>query len=145
MSAMIINSPTLTDVHTMWKWGDENWQMWGDEVGKWCSKKTISLWITDPKDDVLLVVRDGKKLVGMCIVMVLRNWAFCIGLFVEEQYRGKGIGKQLLDKAHIKLKQKNIENMILLVDTKNEKALKFYKREGFTQGYPFHMMTIDIR
>ncbi len=48
------------------------------------------------------------------------------GLFVEEAFRSKGIGKQLID--HIKADKPELN---LKVYQKNERAIAFYKREGF--------------
>lgn len=52
---------------------------------------------------------------------------YIAGIFVEKNFRGKGIGKKLLDYA------KSIKNNLTLnVYEKNIDAVKFYKREGFT-------------
>ncbi len=51
---------------------------------------------------------------------------YIAGIFVEENARSKGIGKQLLDHAK-SLRQ----NLTLNVYQKNERAVSFYLREGF--------------
>jgi len=142
--SVIITSPTLSDIPTLWKWGEENWQLWGDEKYKWFSKKTITRWVTTPKDDVLLVARVGDKPAGMCFMSVMRDWAFCFGLYVDKGYRTKGIGKQMLIRAESQMKAKGVGSYGLLVDTKNAKAVKFYKREGLFQGYKFYLMTKEL-
>lgn len=48
------------------------------------------------------------------------------GIFVSQQVQSKGIGKQLLDR--IKLEE---ERLSLQVYKENDKALRFYLREGF--------------
>lgn len=48
------------------------------------------------------------------------------GIFVAEKMRSKGIGKKLLDFV----KKDNLE-LTLKVYEKNERAIKFYQREGF--------------
>ncbi len=48
------------------------------------------------------------------------------GIFVAEKMRSKGIGKKLLDFV----KEDNLE-LTLKVYEKNERAIKFYQREGF--------------
>lgn len=144
MKNLVITKPTPKDIDTMWKWGEENWELWGDEKHKWFSKKNLRRWFTDPKDDVLLVAKDGKKLIGMSMNLTLRDWAFNMGLFVEKGYRGQGVGKKLINESIKLLKLQGITFLILLVDTKNNKARKFYNREGFYQGFKFHMMTKEI-
>lgn len=138
------SSPTITDIDTLYRWGENNWELWGDDKYKWYSKESLHRWITDPKEDVLLVAKDGSKLIGMCMMLHLRDWAFCAGLFVDKKYRRKGIGKKLVDEAGKRLKQKGVDNVILLVDVKNKEAEKFYTREGFYKGFQFHMMTKEL-
>lgn len=145
MSDITITKPTLADVDTLWCWGEENWELWGDNKYKWFSKKTLFGWINEPKEDVLLVARDGARLVGMCMMSVIHDWAFCFGLFVEKTYRGKGIGKQLLAEAEKRLLSKGMRSYSLLVDIKNPKALKFYQREGLYTGYQFYLMTKELK
>ena len=141
MTNISITSPVLTDIDTLWRRGEENWELWGDDVNKWFTKESLKIWLSDSKDDILLVVRDDKKLIGMCFTHVMPNWSFCFGLFVEKEYRGKSIGKQLISETEKRLKKKGIKNFTLLVDIKNDKALKFYLREGFYKGFPFYMMS----
>lgn len=145
MNEVTITRATLNDVDTLWQWGEENWELWGDDKYKWFSKKSLVKWISDPKDDVLLVARKNDTAIGMCMVFTLRNWAFCVGLFVEKEFRGVGLGKKLLDKAIRILKRKGVESILLLVDTKNEAGIRFYEREKFYKGFQFFMMTKDIK
>lgn len=52
---------------------------------------------------------------------------YIAGIFVDAAYRGHGIGKQLLDHA------KQLHPLLKLhVYRKNERAVRFYLREGFT-------------
>lgn len=52
---------------------------------------------------------------------------YIAGIFIEKNFRGKGVGKKLLDYI------KSIKNNLTLnVYEKNIGAVKFYKREGFT-------------
>ena len=133
------------DIDTLWKWGEENWELWGDEKNKWFSKKSLKRWINDPKDDILLVARHEDRVIGMCMVSVLRDWAFCFGLFVEKDYRSQGIGKKLLEEVEKRLKKEGVTNLTLLADVKNRRGLKFYEREKFYKGFEFIMMTKDLR
>lgn len=142
---VVIGEPIQDDVDTLFRWGEENWELWGDDKYKWFSKKSLVKWISDPKDDVLLVARKNDTPVGMCMVFTLRDWAFCVGLFVEKEYRRKGLGKKLLGEAFRRLKAKGVESMMLLVDTKNKEGNRFYEREKFYKGFQFFMMTKDIK
>lgn len=52
---------------------------------------------------------------------------YIAGIFVETTYQSKGVGKALLDY----IKERNTE-LLLQVYEKNNGAVKFYLREGFT-------------
>lgn len=57
---------------------------------------------------------------------------------VLPEYRSKGIGKLLSDWCINKAKENNCKNVMLDAYLENEKAHKFYEREGFTKrGYHF--------
>ncbi|WP_139958776.1 GNAT family N-acetyltransferase [Flavicella sediminum] len=50
------------------------------------------------------------------------------GMATQESFQGKGLGKEMLQKAEIILKEKNIE---ILWCNAREVALEFYKKQGF--------------
>ena len=52
-------------------------------------------------------------------------------LFVLEEYRGKGIGKKLMETMMDAFKEKGINNFELYALNNNENALKFYEKLGF--------------
>lgn len=52
---------------------------------------------------------------------------YIAGIFVDEAFRSEGVGKQLLDEA----KQRH-SALTLQVYRKNERAVRFYLREGFS-------------
>lgn len=53
---------------------------------------------------------------------------YVAGIFVKEEYQSEGIGKALLD--YVKTEK---EELALHVYEKNERAVKFYLREGFVK------------
>ena len=140
MNSIVIEKPTLDDVDTMFIWGEATPYLWATEETKWYPKDSIVRWITDPKDDALLVARVNGKLAGMCMTNVLRDWALCTGLYVDEPYRKKGVGKKLIEEATYQLQKKGIPGMDLVVEVDNPNAVAFYKSCGFVQGYMFHWM-----
>ncbi len=52
-------------------------------------------------------------------------------LFLEPEYRGKGLGTQLIGQALSYYRKKNRKHLSLRVADTNEAALNFYLREGF--------------
>ena len=59
-------------------------------------------------------------------------------LVVDKEYRGKGIGKELLLKMKEHLKSNGCEKIMIAVFGYNESAIKFYKENGF------HIRVLDM-
>ncbi len=59
-------------------------------------------------------------------------------LVVDKEYRGKGIGKELLLKMKEHLKSNGCEKIMIAVFGYNESAIKFYKENGF------HIRMLDM-
>lgn len=75
-----------------------------------------------PKSEVYVAEENGE--IAGFIGMGINNYVE--GLFVAEQYRSKGIGKQLLD--FVKADRPMLR---LCVYQENTRAVSFYLREGF--------------
>ncbi len=52
-------------------------------------------------------------------------------IYVRNNYHGKGVGQQLLDYAIQVAKQKNMQTVWLGVWENNQRAINFYKKNGF--------------
>lgn len=60
---------------------------------------------------------------------------------VSPEYRSMGIGHLLIEEAKKWAKSKSISKLFVVAYSKNEKAVKFYKREGFDDvGLEMEMM-----
>lgn len=84
-----------------------------------------------------LVAIDNDKLTGWCGVVPESRAGFrhvgILGLGVIKQYRGKGIGKELLTSCLKLTKSTEIEKIELEVFSDNDIALKLYASIGFKQ------------
>lgn len=145
MNDIVISTPTINDIYTMWKWGNTNWQLWSNKKFKWYSKKALKEWILHPKGSILLVAKHQGELVGMCLTYIMRSWAYCDTLFIQEEYRGKDIGKKLLTRTEELLKQYAIESLSLLVNIDNADGINVYKRLGFISGYQLLWMDKPLK
>ncbi|VEU80082.1 GNAT family N-acetyltransferase [Haploplasma axanthum] len=73
-------------------------------------------------DAIVYVYEENEEIIGF--IGLEDN--YIAGIFIDSKYQGKGIGNELLSKV------KEIdENLTLKVYAKNEKALNFYKKQGF--------------
>ena len=52
-------------------------------------------------------------------------------IFVKEEFRGKGIGKILLEKAESYCREKGYSRILLMVSVNNETATRLYSKMGF--------------
>lgn len=88
--------------------------------------------------NIALVAEDNGEVVGY-IVVTLYSQPFLKenpiaeleNMFVDESYRGKGIGKRLVEKAKRLAKEKGAKRFKVEAAAQNEKAIKFYKSCGF--------------
>ena len=99
----------------------------------------LQIYIEDfgnKKDDHCLVAEYEKEIVGACWTRIMNDYghidnetpSFAISLY--EEFRGKGIGTELMVKMLELLKQKGYKKASLAVQKKNY-AVKMYKKVGF--------------
>ncbi len=84
---------------------------------------------------VILISNYNHERTGIIIALpeteALKSYhIFTIG--VNKEFRCQGIGEELLKALAEKLRKKGIEKLVLDVHKQNVKAIKFYKRLGFT-------------
>lgn len=101
--------------------------------------KDLQVYIEDfgnKRDDNCLVAEYNNKIVGACWTRIMNDYghvdnstpSFAISLY--EDYRGKGIGTNLMLKMLELLKKKGYKQASLAVQKENY-AVKMYKRVGF--------------
>lgn len=105
------------------------------------------------KDDHCLVADNGGKVVGACWVRIMDDYghiddetpSFAISLF--EEYRGKGIGTDLMRAMLELLKAKGYKHASLAVQKKNY-AVKMYQKVGFEvvdENDQEYIMAVDLK
>ena len=52
-------------------------------------------------------------------------------IFVKEEFRGKGIGKKLLEEAESYCREKRYSRILLMVSVNNVEAIRLYNKMGF--------------
>ena len=70
--------------------------------------------------------------------------AFIDEFYIEEAYRGRGIGSQVLEHVIQEANKLNIKGVHLEVARSNTAAQALYKRAGFTKRDRFFIMSIDF-
>ena len=87
----------------------------------------------------ILVAAENNKIVGMVTGQLTISTAeggrslLVEDLYVDEQVRGRGLGKRLLDEVGEWADRNGARRMQLLADCDNHKALDFYAHTGWQQ------------
>jgi RimJ/RimL family protein N-acetyltransferase len=86
-----------------------------------------------------IVAFDGDALIGWCDIALrdnpVQSHVGGLGMGIIPDYRNRGIGKRLLERALDAAKEKRLERIELSVLHDNEPAIALYKRMGFvTEG-----------
>jgi ribosomal protein S18 acetylase RimI-like enzyme len=71
----------------------------------------------------LFVGESGNMMTG-------ETYGFIYDIFVKEEFRGKGIGKMLVEKAENYCREKGYSRLSLMVSTSNQRAINLYTRMG---------------
>lgn len=86
---------------------------------------------------LVLVAETDSGLVGMCTAQQTISTAeggpaFLVeDLVIEESWRRRGIGQELLEEIAVNARNRGISRLQLLCDTTNSEALAFYGRQGW--------------
>ena len=85
------------------------------------------MYVLHPRRRLFFAV-DGKRVLG---VAVISNRNFIEGFFINEEHRGRGVGRQLME--HVcSLIRRESGTVRVGVRSVNEKAMEFYKKCGFS-------------
>lgn len=100
-----------------------------------CVEITAEQLVTDKDIFQCLVALDGEKLIGFAsYFFAYYSWTgksiYLDDLYVEEPYRGMGIGNRLFEEVYALGKQENCKKMKWQVSKWNDKAIEFYKLRG---------------
>jgi GNAT superfamily N-acetyltransferase len=88
-------------------------------------------------DRISFVALNGDRLVGCSSGLAHKNggkysgWFFLTDLFIEKEYRNKGIGSNLLKELEEMIRTVGVKNIWLW--TSGPSTLRFYYRHGYTQ------------
>lgn len=88
------------------------------------------------KDDHCLLAENDEKVIGAVWVRIMNDYGHVsddvpsLAISVLPEYRGKGIGRALLDKMLLLLKEKNYRAVSLSVQKENF-AVRLYNQAGF--------------
>ncbi|GEM_PF-1511079 len=93
--------------------------------------------IRDPQS--ILIAEENNHVIG-CVFIVEDGWtAFIWRLSVRKEYRKKGVGLMLMQKAEEIVRTRGIKELSLFADTKNTLLKEWYQKQKYikTSDYTF--------
>jgi len=79
----------------------------------------------------LIYITEGGKQVGSLVLVYDEDKASIFSVEVLSKYRGRGYGKQLVENAITRCRQKNCKSIELNTETDNKVANSLYTKLGF--------------
>jgi len=105
--------------------------------------------IDNDKNNYLMVVEDNNKIIGTFQLTIITYLTYqggkrgqIEGVRIDEQYRGQGIGKQMIQWGINKSREIGCHLVQLTMDKKRFETIEFYKKLGFTashEGMKLHL------
>lgn len=103
------------------------------------ARHALSQLLTNPLFGLAWLIEADGELVGYIVICFGYSLEFggrdCFidELFLDEQYRGKGIGTQAIEHVVVQCRESGVQAVHLEVMPGNRKAIDFYKRVGFIE------------
>lgn len=127
------------------------------EVGHWeYSRSPNDEWIQLQKDEgareimerypaIYVGLRVGGELIAAGRAANYEKWTILTRLFVRPDFRGKGIGKDLVTILLNEASREGATKALLQVDSKNTSAIALYKKMGFSlhHAYKYRLLAND--
>jgi len=91
--------------------------------------------LMDSRNAAVFVAESNEQIIGMCSLQILisTSQGSKVGLIedvvVTKNWRGQGVGRELLEAAKIWGRTRGLTRLQLLADKFNQRALNFYQKE----------------
>ena len=96
----------------------------------------MALGLVQPGAFALVAEVNSQVIAFVLAYQKKQSWRNAAGHIVTidvlEEFRARGIGNRLMERAEQRLRQNGARRIILEVGTGNQPALRFYKRRGYT-------------
>lgn len=105
--------------------------IWTNSFSGNFSKPVNPKYLSDPNSSTI-VISIEDIIVGVASIHIIKKLTRILGIIedvaVNEKYRGKGVGKKLVERLILIGKQKNCDKIVLSSSDENS---KFYEKIGF--------------
>ncbi len=138
---MWVRTASKRDIGTISQLLDQVWHDTYDDIygvekvneitAQWHSKSALERNLKLPASE-FLVADDGNKIAGTAFASQIGpKTAKLHQLYVLPEFQGKGVGKLLLEEIEDSFFE--TQNLSLEVEELNESAIRFYKKNGYSQ------------
>ena len=98
-----------------------------------CDVDWFCYFLTDDNNQTIgFVEMSSRNIVDGCISSPV---AYIEGLYIEKEYRGKGMGKKVMDALHDWCKEKGFTELAADTELENVDAQKYFNSVGFKETY----------
>ncbi|MFD0672312.1 GNAT family N-acetyltransferase [Cohnella sp. GCM10027633] len=80
--------------------------------------------------ELILVAESDGEIAGVLIGTIDKQKAYVYRIAVYEQYRGQGVGRDLVTSMGNRFRQRKVQKMLIAVDEHNELLRPFYESLG---------------
>ena len=105
--------------------------IWTNSFSRNFSKPVNPDYLSDP-NSTTIVISIEDIIIGVASIHIIKKLTRILGVIedvaVNEKYRGKGVGKKLVERLILIGKQKNCDKIVL---SSSEENSKFYEKIGF--------------
>jgi ribosomal protein S18 acetylase RimI-like enzyme len=84
-----------------------------------------------------LAMQDGERVGTGWIRTFARKIGVIGGMYIEDEYRGQGLGEELFDALCKRVKRRNCRLIVLGVHRDNRAAISLYRKKGFRTIVPW--------
>ncbi len=132
----VISEATKENIETILNFMEGYYQFDSLDYNREKASKTLGEFIGSTMGSLFIIYSDDKPVGYFCLAYgysleLHGRDCFLDELYLEEEYRQKGIGNEVMAFIEDYLKQKNVKSLHLIVFEKNVGAQQYYIKNGF--------------
>lgn len=144
MKDIIIRQATLSDLKSIQKLNYELFKLENENfdptlIVDWPLSEEGKNYFEDLiKNEYVIIAIEDENIIGYLAGTINEKGSYELiqygeinNMLVDNNYRGFGVGKQLINCFKEYCKSKSIKNLKVVASAKNKKAIDFYKKQGF--------------
>lgn len=89
-------------------------------------------FLADPATPAYIACDARRRIAGFALIRLVSDESELLTIAVDPKWRGKGVGRALLDAVFADLMMSSARKMFLEVDAENRPAIKLYEKLGFS-------------